>query len=76
MERKCCDTLARREKFTIIPGSKKITALWAKIGIKPMLDNPTWWEKFWQRTHPVWWEKGIMTHVLIVYPTLRNSTRK
>jgi hypothetical protein len=35
-----------------------------------MLDNSIWWEKFYQRTHPAWREKVIMTHVLIVYPTL------
>jgi hypothetical protein len=77
MERKVCDTLARWEKFIIIlawrEGSKKITALWAKVGIMLMLDNPTWQEKFCQRTYPACREKGIMTHVLIVYPTLGNS---
>jgi hypothetical protein len=35
-----------------------------------MLDNLIWWEKFCQRTNPAWREKDIMTHVLIVYPTL------
>jgi hypothetical protein len=38
-----------------------------------MLDNPMWQEKFCQMTHRAWWEKDIMTHVLIVYPTLGNS---
>jgi hypothetical protein len=50
--------------------SEKIPALWAKVGIMLMLDNPKWREKFWQRTHLSWREIDIMTHVLILYPTL------
>jgi hypothetical protein len=69
------DTLARREKFMIIPawgekGSEKIIALWAKVGIMLMLDNPIWQDKFCQRTPPAGRDKDIMTHVLILYPTL------
>jgi hypothetical protein len=78
MEEKVCDTLTRREKFVIVypHGGKsfeKIPGWLAKVGIMLMLDNPMWQEKFCQMTHRAWWEKDIMTHVLIVYPTLGNS---
>jgi hypothetical protein len=77
MERKVCDTLARREKFIIISAwgedSEKITTWLANVGIMLMLDNLIWRKKFCQRTNPAWWEKDIMTHVLIVFSRLGNS---
>jgi hypothetical protein len=76
MERKVCDTLARREKFIITAAlrekSEKIAWL-AKVGIMLMLDNLIWREKFYQRTNPAWQEKDIMTHVLIVCSSFWSS---